>query len=89
MLAGYGIVVSAKRAEQRLILVLNGLRYPAIQELTDFPNIRRAEEATRVMELAFREFRSYPVLKTNQIAGNAAGSRRRAGERAGHRRQAH
>jgi D-alanyl-D-alanine carboxypeptidase (penicillin-binding protein 5/6) len=66
---GYGIVVSAKRGEQRLILVLNGLRYP--QYKTDeFPNIRRAEEATRIMELAFREFRSYPVLKTNQIAGN-------------------
>ncbi len=66
--AGYGIVVSAKRGAQRLILVLNGLRYP--QYANDyFPNIRRAEEAVRVMELAFREFRSYPVLTTNQIVG--------------------
>lgn len=67
--AGYGIVVSAKRGDQRLILVLNGLRYPLYKNHY-FPNIRRAEEATRVMELAFREFRSYPVLKTNQIVGN-------------------
>ena len=66
--AGYGIVVSAKRGAQRIILVLNGLRYP--QYANDyFPNIRRAEEAVRVMELAFREFRSYPVLTTNQIVG--------------------
>ncbi len=67
--AGYGIVVSAKRGAQRLILVLNGLRYPQYRN-DYFPNIRRAEEAVRVMELAFREFRSYPVLKTNQIVGN-------------------
>ncbi len=67
--AGYGIAVSAKRGDQRLILVLNGLRYPHYKN-DYFPNIRRAEEAVRVMELAFREFRSYPVLKTNQIVGN-------------------
>jgi D-alanyl-D-alanine carboxypeptidase (penicillin-binding protein 5/6) len=67
--AGYGIVVSAKRGPQRLILVLNGLRYPQYKN-DYFPNIRRAEEAVRVMELAFREFRSYPVLTTNQIVGN-------------------
>jgi D-alanyl-D-alanine carboxypeptidase (penicillin-binding protein 5/6) len=66
--AGYGITISAKRGDQRLILVLNGLRYPQYKN-DYFPNIRRAEEASRVMEMAFREFRSYPVLKTNQIAG--------------------
>jgi D-alanyl-D-alanine carboxypeptidase (penicillin-binding protein 5/6) len=67
--AGYGITISAKRGEQRLILVLNGLRYPQYHN-DYFPNIRRAEEAGRVMELAFREFRSYPVLKANQPVGN-------------------
>jgi D-alanyl-D-alanine carboxypeptidase (penicillin-binding protein 5/6) len=66
--AGYGIAVSAKRGDQRLILVLNGLRYPQYKN-DYFPNIRRAEEAVRVMELAFREFRSYQVLKTNQVVG--------------------
>ena len=66
--AGYGITISAKRGDQRLILVLNGLRYPQYHN-DYFPNIRRAEEASRVMELAFREFRSYPVLKANQVVG--------------------
>jgi D-alanyl-D-alanine carboxypeptidase (penicillin-binding protein 5/6) len=44
------------------------LRYPQYHN-DYFPNIRRAEEASRVMELAFREFRSYPVLKANQVVG--------------------
>jgi D-alanyl-D-alanine carboxypeptidase (penicillin-binding protein 5/6) len=69
--AGYGITISAKRDDQRLILVLNGLRYPQYKN-DYFPNIRRAEEAARVMELAFREFRSYPVLATNQAVGTVA-----------------
>ena len=69
--AGYGITISAKRGEQRLILVLNGLRYPQYHN-DYFPNIRRAEEAGRVMEMAFREFRSYPVLKANQVVGTVA-----------------
>ena len=68
--AGYGITISAKRGDQRLILVLNGLRFPQYHN-DYFPNIKRAEEAGRVMELAFREFRSYPVLATNQIVGQA------------------
>src|SRR6185437_5494152 len=41
--AGYGITISAKRGEQRLILVLNGLRYPQYHN-DYFPNIKRAEE---------------------------------------------
>jgi len=67
--AGYGITISAKRGDQRLILVLNGLRYPQYHN-DYFPNIRRAEEAARVMDMAFREFRSYPVLTANQVVGN-------------------
>ena len=69
--AGYGITISAKRGNQRLILVLNGLRYPQYNN-DYFPNIKRAEEAGRVMEMAFREFRSFPVFSANQIIGNAA-----------------
>jgi len=68
--AGYGITLSAKRGNQRLILVLNGLRYPQYSN-SYFPNIRRAEEASRVMDLAFREFRRYPVFWTNQVIGEA------------------
>jgi D-alanyl-D-alanine carboxypeptidase (penicillin-binding protein 5/6) len=69
--AGYGITISAKRANQRLILVLNGLRYPQYHN-DYFPNIKRAEEAGRVMEMAFREFRSYPVFAAGQVLGNAS-----------------
>jgi D-alanyl-D-alanine carboxypeptidase (penicillin-binding protein 5/6) len=68
--AGYGIDISAKRGNQRLILVLNGLRYPQYHN-DYFPNIKRAEEAGRVMEMAFREFRSYPVFQANQVIGQA------------------
>ena len=68
--AGYGITVSAKRGNQRLILVLNGLRYPQYNN-DYFPNIRRAEEAGRVMEMAFREFRRFPVTQANQVVGEA------------------
>ncbi len=50
--------------------MLNGLRFPQYHN-DYFPNIKRAGEAGRVMELAFREFRSYPVLATNQIVGQA------------------
>jgi len=68
--AGYGITISAKRGNQRLILVLNGLRYPQYHN-DYFPNIKRAEEAGRVMEMAFREFRSYPVFAAGQTLGTA------------------
>lgn len=68
--AGYGITISAKRGNRRLILVLNGLRYP--QYHTDyFPNIKRAQEAGRIMDLAFREFRRFDVTRANQIVGHA------------------
>jgi D-alanyl-D-alanine carboxypeptidase (penicillin-binding protein 5/6) len=66
--AGYGITISAKRDAQRLILVLNGLRYPQYNN-DYFPNIKRAEEAARVMEMAFHEFRSYPLSSAGQVVG--------------------
>src|SRR6201990_2490664 len=68
--AGYGITISAKRGEQRLILVLNGLRYPEYNN-DYFPNIRRAEESTRLLEQAFREYRRYPVYGAGQVIGQA------------------
>jgi D-alanyl-D-alanine carboxypeptidase (penicillin-binding protein 5/6) len=69
--AGYGITISAKRDGTRFILVLNGLRYPQYHN-DYFPNIKRAEEAARVMDMAFREFRTYQVFATNQVIGQAA-----------------
>ncbi len=66
--SGYGITISAKRGNTRFILVLNGLRYPQYHN-DYFPNIKRSEEAGRIMEMAFREFRTYPVFTTNQVVG--------------------
>src|SRR6185312_3284840 len=67
--SGYGITISVKRGNTRFILVLNGLRYPEYHN-DYFPNIKRAEEAGRVMDMAFREFRTYPLFSTNQVIGN-------------------
>ena len=69
--AGYGITISAVRNNTRFILVLNGLRYPQYNN-DYFPNIKRAEEAGRVMDMAFREFRRYPIAASNQVVGQAA-----------------
>jgi D-alanyl-D-alanine carboxypeptidase (penicillin-binding protein 5/6) len=69
-LAGYGITSSAKRGDQRLILVLNGMRFPQYNN-DYFPNIRRAEESTRILEQAFREFRRYPIAAAGQVVGQA------------------
>jgi serine-type D-Ala-D-Ala carboxypeptidase (penicillin-binding protein 5/6) len=73
--SGYGITVSAVRDGHRLILVLNGLRYPDLakgdpKKADWFAERRRAEEAARVLGMAFREFRSYPLFKQGEIAGN-------------------
>jgi serine-type D-Ala-D-Ala carboxypeptidase (penicillin-binding protein 5/6) len=73
--SGYGITVSAVRSGQRLILVLNGLRYPDLAKTGGkgadwFAERRRAEEAARVLGMAFREFRSYQLFKANEIAGS-------------------
>ena len=68
--AGYGITISAKRDATRFILVLNGLRYPQYNN-DYFPNIKRAQEASRVMDMAFREFRTFPLFAANQVIGQA------------------
>jgi D-alanyl-D-alanine carboxypeptidase (penicillin-binding protein 5/6) len=68
--SGYGITASAKRGDRRIILVLNGLRYP---EYTNdyFPNIKRSEEAGRIIDMAFREFRQYRLFKPGDTVGQA------------------
>jgi D-alanyl-D-alanine carboxypeptidase (penicillin-binding protein 5/6) len=68
--AGYGVTASAVRGGQRLILVLNGLRYPA--GTNDwFAERYRADEAARILGLAFREFRRYPLFKPGDVVGQA------------------
>jgi serine-type D-Ala-D-Ala carboxypeptidase (penicillin-binding protein 5/6) len=74
--AGYGVTVSALLNGQRLILVLNGLRYPDLDKKGGpsadwFAERRRGEEAARVFGMAFREFRSYPLFKEDEIIGEA------------------
>lgn len=74
--AGYGIVVSAMHDGHRMILVLNGLRYPDLDKMSpaaqDWHGVqRRGDEAARILGMAFREFRSYPLFKPNDIVGQA------------------
>ena len=74
--AGYGVTASAVKDGHRLILVLNGLRFPDLDRFSPakqdwIAEQRRAEEAARVLGVAFREFRSYPLFKANEIAGTA------------------
>jgi D-alanyl-D-alanine carboxypeptidase (penicillin-binding protein 5/6) len=69
--SGYGITISAKRGDVRFILVLNGLRYPQYKN-DYFPNIKRAEEAGRLMDLAFREFRPVTIAAAGKVVGQAS-----------------
>lgn len=68
--SGYGVTVSAVRNGQRFILVVNGLRYPA--GTNDwFAERYRADEAARILELAFREFRQYKLFAANDVVAKA------------------
>jgi D-alanyl-D-alanine carboxypeptidase (penicillin-binding protein 5/6) len=74
--SGYGVTASAVRNGERLILVLNGLRYPDLDKEGPrrrdwFVEQRRGEEAARLLEMAYREFRQYPLYKPNQLVGQA------------------
>jgi len=74
--SGYGITVSANRGGRRLILVLNGLRYPDLdrdspQRRDWFAEQRRGDEAARLLETGYREFRQYRLYKANEIIGKA------------------
>ena len=68
------MTASAVQGGHRLILVLNGLRYPDLAKASSvtqdwFAELRRGEEAARVFGMAFREFRSYQLFKAGEIAG--------------------
>lgn len=74
--AGYGIVASAKQHGTRFVLVLGGLRYPDLdkdspQKRDWIAEQRRGDEAARILGMAFREFRKYPVVNANTVVGNA------------------
>ncbi|MGE4060226.1 MAG: hypothetical protein AB7E69_15285, partial [Sphingomonadales bacterium] len=58
---GYGVTVSGKRGDTRLILVVNGL-----------PSTRaRAEESRGLMEWGFRNFDTYTLLKAGTVIEQA------------------
>jgi len=74
--AGYGITVSAVQNGHRLILVLNGLRYPQLDKMSpaaqDWHGVQlRGDEAARLMGVAFREFRRYQLFRPGEIVGQA------------------
>lgn len=59
--AGYGLVTSAQRGDQRLILVITGL--PSLKA--------RSVEAARLLEYGFREFKEYQVFKPGEVVREA------------------
>lgn len=59
--AGYGLVGTVKRADRRVIMVINGLS--SMKE--------RAEESERLVEWAFREFNNYSLFKPGDAIADA------------------
>lgn len=59
--SGYGLVVSAKRGGERLILVLNGM--PSMKA--------RAEEGIRVLDWGFRSFKKYKLYTAGAVIDKA------------------
>lgn len=59
--SGFGIVASAQQDGRRLILVINGLS----------SEIERAAEAKRLLDIGFREFKTYALLKAGDVVGEA------------------
>ena len=74
--AGYGITTSAVQGDERLILVLNGLRYPDLDKASParqdwVAGQRRGDEAARILGIAFREFRRYALFGPDDAVGDA------------------
>ena len=59
--SGYGMVSSAQQDGRRLILVVNGLAN----------EIERANESKRLLDLGFREFKTFALLKPGDVVGEA------------------
>ncbi len=60
-IAGYGITVSAKQGDRRLVLVVNGLSSEK----------ERAEEAEKLIRYGFREYESRTIFKAGDIVTEA------------------
>jgi len=59
--SGFGVVVSAEREGRRVFIVLHGMS--SMHE--------RADETTKVVEWAFREFNNYALAKSGQVLDEA------------------
>ncbi|MEJ0042424.1 MAG: D-alanyl-D-alanine carboxypeptidase family protein [Rhizomicrobium sp.] len=59
--SGYGLVASARRGAQRVILVVSGLASEK----------DRADEGARLLEMGFREFRRYDLFKPGDTVATA------------------
>jgi D-alanyl-D-alanine carboxypeptidase (penicillin-binding protein 5/6) len=59
--AGYGVVVSGKRGDARLVVVVNGLS----------SEIERANEAERLLNYGFSSFEKKTLFKAGQVIDNA------------------
>lgn len=59
--AGYGLTVSAKRSDRRLILVVNGLK--SMNE--------RSRESERLLELGFSQFDNYKLFSAGAVVDEA------------------
>ena len=59
--SGYGLAASAERDGQRLIMVINGLN----------SKTERKQEGIRLMNLAFRVFKKFTLLDSNEILAEA------------------
>jgi serine-type D-Ala-D-Ala carboxypeptidase (penicillin-binding protein 5/6) len=59
--AGYGITLSAKQGDRRLLLVMNGLE----------SDNQRVEEGDKLLRWGFREFENKKLLSKGQIVGEA------------------
>lgn len=74
--AGYGVTASASRNGQRLILVLNGLRYPDLMNASPqkqdwFAEQRRGDEAARILNIGFSEFHRYALFGNGDVVATA------------------
>lgn len=59
--SGYGIVASAKGADRRLVVVLNGLTTEA----------ERRDEGRRILEWGFKSFAEFKLFDPNEVVGQA------------------
>lgn len=59
--SGYGLVGSSKRGNQRVVMVLNGMK----------SKNERAQESRRLMDFIFREFRHYEFFDKDEVVDEA------------------